>query len=116
MGQGKMGEAIPIFERALQGGLTRGSQIRGELGYAYGRTGRREDAEKLEAATPEINPLNHALIFAGLGDKDRTLAALDNATKGGPIRIGTILSFAEMAFLRGDPRVKALRKKVGLTE
>jgi hypothetical protein len=32
------------------------------------------------------------------------------------LRIGRILTFPELALLRGDPRVKALRKKVGLPE
>jgi hypothetical protein len=34
----------------------------------------------------------------------------------GPFRIGRALTFPELALLRGDPRVKALRKKVGLPE
>jgi hypothetical protein len=34
----------------------------------------------------------------------------------GPFRIGRALTFPEFAFLRGDPRVKAIRKKVGLPE
>jgi adenylate cyclase len=114
LGQGRIDEAILIFEAALKAGLTPGSDVRGELGYAYGRAGRREDALKFEASTPEINPFNHALIFAGLGDKDRTLEALDRAAKAGPIRIGRELSFPEMSFLRGDPRVALLRIKVGL--
>jgi hypothetical protein len=56
------------------------------------------------------------LIFAGLGDKDRTLEALDRMTVFGPVRIGRTLTHPEMALLRGDPRVKAIRKKVGLPE
>ena len=116
LGQGRIGEAIQILETALNGGVAAGSQIRGELGYAYGRAGRREDAEKLLAATPSINPFNQALIFAGLGDKDRTFEALDRAATAGPFRIGRALTFPEYALLRGDPRVKALRKKVGLPE
>jgi hypothetical protein len=35
----------------------------------------------------------------------------------GPTRIGTdFLIFPNFAFLRGDPRLQALRKKVGLPE
>jgi hypothetical protein len=30
------------------------------------------------------------------------------------VRIGRALTFPEFAFVRGDPRVRALRKKVGL--
>ena len=48
------------------------------LGNAYARAGRREEAEKLAAAVSS-NPFQQALIFAGLGDKDRTLEALDQA-------------------------------------
>ena len=52
------------------------------LGYAYGRAGRREEAEKLAAAvTP--NAFSQALIYAGLGDKDRTLEALDRVSRLG---------------------------------
>ena len=46
--------------------------------------------------------------------KDRTFAALDLATPSGPFRIGRALSYPEFNLLKGDPRVKALRKKVGL--
>ena len=116
LGQGRVGEAIQILETALNRGVEAGSQIRGELGYAYGRAGRRGDAEKLIYATPSINPFNQALIFAGLGDKDRTFEALDRAASAGPFRIGRALTFPEYALLRGDPRIKALRKKVGLPE
>jgi TolB-like protein/Flp pilus assembly protein TadD len=116
LGQGRVGEAIEILETALHHGVTAGSQIRGELGYAYGRAGRRGDAENLISATPSINPFNQALIFAGLGDKDRTFEAFDRAASAGPLRIGRALTFPEYSFLRGDPRVKALRKKVGLPD
>jgi hypothetical protein len=52
-----------------------------------------------------------------LGDKDRTLEALDRMTVLGPVRIGReAINAPEFALLRGDPRLKALRKKVGLPE
>ena len=85
------------------------------VGYAYARTGRREEAEKLAAASPQ-GPFPQAVIFAGLGDKDRTMDALERMAVLGPIRIGRALTFPEFAFLRGDPRVRALRKKVGLPD
>jgi TolB-like protein len=114
--EGKFDQAIEVFTASLDEGLSAGSQVRGFLGFAYGRTGRRQDAEKLEAATPSVNPINHALIFAGLGDKDRTFEALDRAAAGGPFRIGRALSWPELSLLRGDPRLKSLRRKVGLPE
>jgi len=116
LGQGKTAAAIQLFETAYRHGLPAGSAIRGYLGYAYARAGRRTDAEKLAAAMPPINPLNVAVIFAGLGDKDRCFEALDRATAAGPYRIAWVLAFPEFAVLRGDPRVKVLRKTIGLPE
>jgi hypothetical protein len=57
-----------------------------------------------------------ALIFAGLGDKERTFEALDRMTSLGPQRTGIYLNLPELALLKDDPRLKAFRKKVGLPE
>jgi TolB-like protein len=116
LGQKRIHETIRILETALNRGVKEGSEVWGVLGHAYARAGRREDALRLAASIPSRNPFNQALIFAGLGDKDRTFEALDLAAAGGPTRIGRALTFPELALLRGDPRVKALRKKVGLPE
>ncbi len=116
LGQGRTYEAIQILEAALKRGVKPGSEVWGELGYAYARAGRREDAGDVAASVPTRNPFNRALIFAGLGDKDRTFEALDLAAAGGPFRVGRMLGYPEFALLRGDPRIQALRKKVGLPE
>ena len=109
LGQGRIEEAIQFFtahpDPADPGAL---------LGHALGRAGRRDEAEKLAAGT--TNPFTQALIFAGLGDKERTLEALDRMTALGPVRLGRNLNFPELDLIRGDPRVKALRKKAGLPE
>src|SRR5437588_148275 len=90
-----------------------GKSERSYLGYAYARSGRREEAEKLAI---DLSPQQQVVIFAGLGDKERALEALDRMTVVGPVRMGSILSLPELALLRGDPRLKALRKRVGLPE
>jgi TolB-like protein/DNA-binding winged helix-turn-helix (wHTH) protein len=107
LGQGRTGEAIQILATS-----TGRNNLR-YLGYAYGRAGRRDEAEKLAAA---VGPSSQAIIFAGLGDKERTLEALERMAPLGAARVGRYLSSPEFALLRGDPRVKALRKKVGLPE
>jgi TolB-like protein len=109
LGQGRFNEAIELLDDdppRVSGGF---------LGYAYARSGRRAEAEKL-AATLTVSPFHQALIFAGLGDKDRTLEALDRMIDLGALRVGKTLAYPELALLRGDPRLKALRKKVGLPE
>jgi hypothetical protein len=90
-----------------------GSEVRGFLGYAYARTGRREEAEKMAVGT---NPFNQAVIFAGLDDKDRTLEAMERGGSAGPFRVGRALTWPELALVRAEPRMKALRKKVGLPQ
>ena len=109
--QGRTGEAIQILEAAFNRSDDAGSPIPGYLGYAYALTGRREEAKKLVV---DLSPIRQAPIFAGLGDKERTLEALDRSAQLGPFRIGSVLTYPELALIRGDPRLKALRKKVGL--
>ena len=112
---GSVGQAVQVLEAEYRRGLPPGSEARGSLGCAYARAGRGEEAEKVAAAS-SFNPISQATIFACLGDKDRSFAALDRAAAAGPCRIGRALTWPEMSLLRGDPRRKALRKKVGLPE
>ncbi len=112
LGQGRSAEAIRALSTADSWGY---------LAYAYGKTGRRDEVEKLSAGAPVAYPNRHghfqyALVYAGLKDKDRTIDQLENWAAVGPVRIGFTLAGPEFAFVRADPRVKALRKKVGLPE
>lgn len=85
---------------------------RGYPGYAYARAGRRDAQKLLDALAP--NPYNEALVYAGLGDKERTLKAMGRMAILGPMRVGRDLAFAQFAFVRDEPRMRALRKRVGL--
>ena len=75
----------------------------------------RKEAEKRAAASPQ-NPFSQAVIFAALGNKDRPSKLWSVPLLAGPFRMGRALTLPEFALLRGDPRLKALRKKVGLPE
>ena len=107
LAQGRTAEAIQVMAELC----CRGN--RGYLGYAYARAGRTEEAQKLLAQLAP-NPFNEALVYAGLNDKERTLEALDRMAILGPVRVGRELAFPEFAFVRDDPRIDALRKRVGL--
>src|SRR5262245_27324949 len=91
--QGRTGEAIQILQTAFYRRVNGVEGVRGYLGYAYARAGRREDAEKLAAGARD--PFNQAMIFAGLGDKDRAFEALDRAAAAGPFRMGWGLTSPE---------------------
>jgi len=109
--QGKAMDIIHIYE-----GDPAKSRIGAPLGCAYARVGRREEAEKVFAATRDIA---RAEILACLGDKDRVFEALDHDAGVGPIRMGWVLNRVNRespGLLRGDPRLETLRKKVGLPE
>jgi len=110
--RGRIDEAIPTLEMAFRNEPR--WIIRSDLAYAYALAGRREDAEKLVASI--LDPFAHARVYAGLRDTERTLEALDNAAVAGPFRMGRALAFPEYAFLRGDRRLNAIRKKVGLPD
>lgn len=111
--QGKAERAVAILEPVWRGHLLEhGAEA---LGVAYASAGRREDAERIAAIAPR--PVARAEIFAALGDKDRTFEVLEQMVQMGPTRIGRhVLISPDFAFLRGDPRFEALRKKVGLPE
>lgn len=107
---GKAAEAIPILEARCNGDLSRAGS--GELGRAYALAGRRQDAERV--ATIQWRPIEQAGIFMALGDKERAIEALQRAIPLGPVRVGRDLTDLQFAAIRGDARVKALRKKLGL--
>jgi len=46
----------------------------------------------------------------------QTIERLESMANLGPVLLGRDLTYPEFALVRGDPRVKALRKKVGLPE
>jgi len=83
------------------------------IAHAYVMTGRRVEAEKM-AASNKGNPFAEAIIYAAVGDVDRTFEALERTAVSQPQRVGSLLIAPEMAVLRGDPRLAAFRKKVGL--
>jgi TolB-like protein len=114
IGQGRIAEAIPLLAASQTNNW-------GYLAYAYARAARRAEAEKLMADGPTLYPdrrgaFQFALAFAGFGDKDKTIELLERMAGLGPVRLGQNLASPEFSLLRGDPRVKALRKKVGLPE
>jgi tetratricopeptide (TPR) repeat protein len=119
--EGRASDAVRVMAGAQLGPpaptLGRSFVQWGYLASAYAKAGRRTEAEKLMALYPiQAAPFQYALAFAGFGDKDRTIEQLERMAGVGPVRIGNTLNFPEFAFVRDDPRVKLLRKKVGLPE
>jgi len=108
-GQGRTAEAIQVLSSVKEWGY---------LAYVYAKSGRRAEAEKLIAEAPIRYPDRRgahqfALVYAGFGDREHTIERLESLARVGPVRLGFTLNSPEFAFVRGDPRVKALREKRG---
>jgi eukaryotic-like serine/threonine-protein kinase len=113
---GRPAEGLALTER-LEGnnlGRFKPTAPRGSwLAQAYVMTGRREDVEMLVSAHRDA-PSGLAMIYAALGDSDRTFEALERMASVEPHHIGRILMQPDMAVFRGDPRLQSLRSRFGL--
>jgi hypothetical protein len=104
------------MERHLLGA---GATAIGVLGHLYGVSGRPDDAHRMLAelerrsATEYVGHYNSAFVHLGLGDRDRTLALLQDAVLA---REGLLFNLVARPFdcLRPDRRFRALVKAIGL--
>ena len=120
--KGKLPEAIVEFQRAVELEKDNAETWSG-LGHAYALLGRRAEAQKILDHLKEVSahswvaPYNIAVIYAGLGQKDRAFALLDQAYKDRSYYLPTYLATdARLDNLRSDPRFKELHRRVGLPE
>jgi TolB-like protein len=113
LGQGRIAEGIATLRASAEAHFN--PQTLGFLGYALARAGQREEAQRM-VADPK-GPNEEALIYAGLGDKERTINAIERMAARGAQRAGQYLYSPELSsLLAGDPRLPDLRKKIGLPE
>jgi TolB-like protein/DNA-binding winged helix-turn-helix (wHTH) protein/Tfp pilus assembly protein PilF len=89
-----------------------------ELGFAYALGGRRQDAQRALSDLRRISqsrytsPRDYALIYAGLGDKDRAFAWLDKGYREGAVLVELKVD-PRWDSLRDDPRFADLMKRMG---
>jgi len=103
--QGKYGEAIDTFRRALE--VERTPILLAMIGHAYAIAGEREkaiealDALRDEAKARYVSPYDLAVIHAGLGNLSEAMRTL---------RVAFDDRSAWMVFVRVDPRLDPLRE------
>jgi hypothetical protein len=80
--------------------------------HALIRAGRRAEVEQTAADCED--PFFAVIMWAALGDAERTLAALEIEERGEPQQIPLLLVAPELAVFRGDPRFDDLRRRLDL--
>ena len=116
--KGKFEEAIAPLERNAKSSGT--GESLGSLGHAYGMAGRRTAAlqilERLNALskTAYVSPFAVALVYTGLGERDRAFEWLDRAVTQHSFGVGGMKSDPIFDPLRPDPRFAQLLRRIGL--
>jgi eukaryotic-like serine/threonine-protein kinase len=117
--QGKYNESVPEFQKALS--LSPGSTlIKAELGYAFAKSGRREDAlralDELQRSQGQrrASPFHLALIHVGLGENDRAIELLNKACDERAERLVWLRADPRFDPLRLDPRFNEIMIRMGL--
>ena len=84
------------------------------LARAYFMTGQKAEVARVFAE--QKTAWHQAIVYAAIGDKDRTFEALERAAKdpNWADRVVSALFVPEFAFLRGDPRRDPLKRELGL--
>jgi adenylate cyclase len=122
LARGKAEEAVRLFQETQR---ETGDELKGvtTLGFAYARSGRREEAlecvrklQKRQEVDPDSSlSTDLALVYAGLDDRDSALRYLQQAVDD---RLGGLVFFFTnplLRNLRSDPRFARIAKSVGLS-
>jgi len=120
--QGRYEEAIATLRTQLGLMGENVSDELGMLGYCYGRLGRKAEAlkqiellEELSAKGIYVWPVNFALVYVSIDDKDQAIAWMEKGHEIGVVsRSQTLWEYWEcFAPLRDDPRFQELLEKYG---
>ena len=104
--KGRTAEGIAILEK-----LGKGSEA--FLGYAYAKARRSDDARGLIREHMDL-PWLKAVVYGGLGDKDRAFEGLEQMIEIRDPRLANYLQFPELSVLRGDQRLAEIRRRLDL--
>jgi TolB-like protein/Flp pilus assembly protein TadD len=118
---GDMDGALASFQKAAE--LTeRGTNVLASMGRAYAASGKPDEARKIlqelaaRAKQRYVPSYQVALVYAGLGDKEKAFESLERAFE----ERSTLLTYLKMDprfdSLRKDPRYQAMLRRLNLVE
>jgi Tfp pilus assembly protein PilF len=118
-GSGQTLLAIPEYQKAVEYSGNDADPT-AALAYAYARTGKRAEAEKIlrdlleQSKTSYVSPYMVATIYAGLGNKHEAFEFLEKAYDERSTDLSYFLKAdLRMDTLRSDPRFQDLVKRMG---
>ena len=115
---GKYGEAAAELKKAVA--LSGSPRAMAELGLAYALAGNRSEALKLlgqlndQSKARHISPFNLAVIYGGLGDKERAVEWLEKAYEERSPSLNLLKLSPAFFSLREDPRFVAMVRGLGM--
>jgi TolB-like protein/Tfp pilus assembly protein PilF len=121
--KGMLKEATTAFQKAIT--VTQGparTQATAGLGYVYAVSGRKAEARKILAELQSLSEHRYvpatdtALIYAGLGDKDKAFAWLDKAYEEHSFSLSNLKVEPRFDPLRSDPRFADLLRSIGFPQ
>lgn len=121
--KGMMSEAIAAFQRGVKADSEQSENWAG-LAHGYAVAGRRAEAQKIldglinkSTGISYVSPYNIAVIYAGLGDKEKTFEWLERAYSERSYYLPVYLKTdARLDSLHSDPRYQDLIRRIGLPE
>jgi tetratricopeptide (TPR) repeat protein len=110
---GRFPEAISQFETALS--LGGGVAVEGKLGHVLAISGNRSRATEILSSLEQLGQtetfFDIAVIYAGLGDKDRAFLWLERSYEEGSRSLVFLQVAPVLDSLRGDPRFSDLVRR-----
>jgi len=119
--KGMLEEAIAGFQRAIT--LTKGAEkimAMAGLGHVYAVSGRKTEARKILVELQRLSEHSYvpasdvALVYAGLGEREKAFAWLDKAYEEHSFNMGHLTVEPRFDPLRSDPRFADLLRRIGL--
>ena len=117
---GRQEEALKAFEKAVE--LNRSPTTLSNRGFAYAVTGKHSDAtailNELEGQYSKGQKIAFQIagLYAGLGDRDRTIEWLEKAYQDRSSILPIVKWYPHFKSVRDDPRVKDLFRRINLPE
>lgn len=121
-GSGQPVEAISQYEKAVE--MSHGdSDPTASLAYSYARTGNKLEAEKIlntflqQSKTSYVSPYMIAVVYAGLGNKDKAFEYLEKVyNERSPDLPWFLKADLRMDTLRSDPRFQDLMRRMNFPQ